>query len=75
MNLDVAIGYTVLRNRLHIQSNWETEKPDCKQGRIVDYLAHGKGFNARQDAIRNLDLLTDRELFCKKCFKKELGEN
>jgi hypothetical protein len=74
MNLDVSIGYTVLRNRIHIQSNWESEKPDCKQGRITEFLSHGRGFNARQDALKGLDLLTDKELFCKKCFKKELSE-
>ena len=72
MNLEVSIGYTVLRNRLHVQSNWETEKPDCGQGRIIDYISHGRGMNARADAIKNLDLLTEADLVCKKCFKKEL---
>ena len=72
MNLEVSIGYTVLRNKLHVQSNWETEKPDCKQGRIVDWVSHGRGMYARRDAVKRLDLLTPTELLCKKCFKREL---
>jgi hypothetical protein len=73
MNLEVSIGYTVLRNKLHIQSNWETEKPDCKQGRMIDYVSHGRGMNARAHALSNLDLLVSVDHFCKKCFKKELA--
>jgi hypothetical protein len=70
--ISVSIGYTVLRNKLHIKSDWETEKPDCNQGRIVEWLSHGLGYQARQDALKGLDLLTPNEMFCKKCFKKEL---
>ena len=72
-NSEVSIGYTVLRNRIHVQSNWETEKPDCNQGRIIDYISHGRGFNARQDAITNMDILTTADVLCKKCFKRELA--
>ena len=69
MNSEVSIGYTVLRNRIHMQSNWETEKPDCKQGRIIDYISHGRGMNARKDAVAGMDLLTIEDMLCKKCFK------